>query len=298
MNEQSRVCAGRAGLMLSAALTAGMMALPVWAQDSAGQTQNARQTSVPSGPFGAFAELNYGSVQQDDSVAYPASNDVVGATFGVLIALPDIRAVMIPSLLVERSSGEGANPFATTEATGAVVGGDVALAMAVAPDVRLHLGAGVGTGEQEVVFNGADVSVTDLMRYSARVGLSGDVYADDGFTLTLSNMLEWTRLNADYAPTNSVDRSSATVLANNLKLTGTWDVTEATSLNASATFVHLFIAEPLAGDNPFDENYGILSLGASHDLDDQLSVYGNAGVVVGGIRQGSVTAKLGIATYF
>ncbi|MCD7059999.1 hypothetical protein [Pelagibacterium xiamenense] len=296
----------RTGLRIGAALAlsvfaTGTSSVAARAQNVVDQTERSQDVAVsssPRGPFGAFAELSYSSVRQDDSVAHPANTGTGGVRLGLMVAVPDANAVVLPSLTVERSSGTGSNPFATTEATGTVLGGDLSAAIALTPHVRMYLGAGAAAGTQEVVFNDADTSLTDIRRISARAGFGVDIYKGDEATVAISNMLEFARLHADYAPQNSVDASQATSLANSLKITGTWDVTDATTLNASASFVHLFVAEPLAGENPLDENYGVISVGASHELSPQFSIYGNAGVVVGGIRQGSVTARLGIATYF
>jgi hypothetical protein len=104
--------------------------------------------------------------------------------------------------------------------------------------------------------------------------------------------------HADYDPLNSVDESSARTLENRLSLSAFYDLTDATTLDAEISLVNLIVAQQLEAENPPDRMYGLVSLGVSHEVADNITVYGRGSIVAGGTRTGSVLGQIGIRTRF
>lgn len=283
-----------------AGMALGFLASPAIAQDSS--VYLATQEMEPAQAFelyGVFSELNFSSISQDNSVSHPVSSRNIGLRVGAIVVAAPLNSVIVPSVTVNGISGSTTNPFATIDTTGRAVGADVFASYALTEKIDLTAGAGISIGRNELTFNGGAVpSITNLQTYFASLGLGYVLYQSEGMTVRLSDRLTFGYTHADYDPLNSVDESSARTLENRLSLSAFYDLTDATTLDADISLVNLIVAQQLEAENPPDRMYGLVSLGISHEVADNIDIYGRGSIVAGGTRTGSVLGQIGIRTRF
>lgn len=293
----------RAGRRWPAALGAvaiGLLSWPALAQDGSAYLATQEMGSAQAFElYAVFTELNFSSISQDNSVAHPVSSRNTGLRVGAVFAAASLNSVIVPSVTVNGISGSTTNPFATIDTTGRAVGADIFASYVLNENVDLTAGAGVSIGRNELTFNGGAVpSVTNLQTYFASLGLGYVLYQNERLTVRLGDQLTVGYTHADYDPLNSVDESSARTLENRLSLSAFYDLTDATTLDADISLVNLIVAQQLEAENPPDRTYGLVSLGISHEVADNITVYGRGSVVAGGTRSGSVLGQIGIRTRF
>lgn len=283
-----------------AGLALCILAAPAIAQDSsvylATQQMDAAQAFEL---YGVFSELNFSNISQDNSVLHPVSSRNIGMRIGAIVVAAPLNSVIVPSLTVHGISGSTTNPFATIDTAGRAVGADIFASYALTEEIDMTAGAGISIGRKALTFNGGHVpSITHLQTYYASLGLGYVLYQNEGLTVRLSDQVTFGYTHADYDPLNSVDESSARTLENRLSLSAFYDLTGATKLDAEISFVNLIVAQQLEAENPPDRVYGLVSLGLSHEVADNIDVYGRGSIVAGGTRSGSVLGQIGIRTRF
>lgn len=250
------------------------------------------------GVAGTFAELGYSGTDESSTIPFADSSRQLQWRVGAIARYLDSRLVVTPSLTLRHQWGSGANRFADIDTSGTIAGAGLSLAYAPTHNLRFQVGGTVSGGEQEAVFNGADSSLTGLFSASAHAGVGIDIYRDLRSRITISNQLAYHYSHADYAPTNSVDESHSRLVSNTLSLSGTYQVNADTSLNASVGLVSLLKAEVMTGEDPLDTSYGLVSVGASHEVADGFTLYGNIGTTIANQNSTDLNGKLGLRIMF
>lgn len=255
-------------------------------------------SNLPLGIVGVFSELRYGATDEGANIAFPDSSRSLTVKLGTISSFPEAGLVVIPSITLKGQSGTGANAFVPIDTSATIVGAGINAIYSPLRFLHLRAGGTIDIGWQEAVFNSADTSDTRLWNASVFGGVSVDVWRNQRAKLSISDQLAYSSSHADYAPTNSIDASDGHVLSNTLSVIGTYDLTDATRASVSAGLVSLLDSKVLAGEDPLDPNYGIVSLGLSHDVSEHLTIYGNASATVGNEAHQGFSGTLGVRKMF
>lgn len=295
-NRYIRSCAGAAFI----AVLAGVGAAPAAAAGTERQVEEGKVTPATSGPVALkslFVEGTYVDVDEKN-VPNPDDAEARGVRVGAVIEMPDLRLFAIPTASFTKTETDGANAFATITSDTKLWGGGLTLVHAVAPALHLHVGGRIGDGNQDLLFNGAGKSETELRSYTGKVGASLTFYSSEVFTASLFDEVAYRYLHADFDPTNSIDEGSAHFWSNELAVKGRWRVAEGTELSLGGSWVSLFERSELVGEDERDPQFGIVSAGFTQDISHELALYGSIDRVVADSKRDVTAAKIGIRARF
>src|SRR5690606_38134815 len=203
---------------------------------------------------------------------------------------------IIPSVTTERRSGSVATWGGNLDTSGHLTGADISVLAPLSDTVDVSFGAGIGRGSRSRDF-GPVTSVTELTTYSLNAGITAELYNDETIRVTVGEWLGFYHLHADYDLFGPAAEATGRLLENRVSLAASYALSDAAPLDADVSLVHLLVAETLPGEDPLDRTYGMLSLGASHDMGDAATLYGRIGTVVGS-SQGSTFGKIGMRINF
>ncbi|MBP3125733.1 hypothetical protein [Thalassospira sp. ER-Se-21-Dark] len=292
---------GRVMIAFAMLMTGGLVT-PAVAQDATedenGQGETASDFAGGIHLAAVFAELSYSKFDEHSDIPNPDKSKTGGFKFGGVVATGSNDTFVVPYLTFAKTDGEGSNEFASIETDSSLAGAGIGVTHFVTPYFRVMGGGEFATGDQDVVFNGADTSKTDIDIYSAYGGVDFDLFAYDDFLFGASDQIGLSHMSANFQPGNSVGQGYSRAWSNGFSLNGTWFATEDTTLGAHLTYVRLFGLETLPGEEPLDRDYGQISISAQHSLTDSVSVYGNIDHVVFNDLYDSTKTVVGLMTFF
>lgn len=298
---------GRSGVVLSAGamfLVSAFWAAPVKAADAtAPASAQAPASSAPSAPLAyiklkaLFAEGVYVKLDQKNTT-HPGSAHTYGVRLGAVYALPRIGMLMVPSVTLARTHTKGSNPFATIDSDANVRGGELKFMAPIAPGFVGYFGAGLGTGNQDLLYNAADPSNTTLRDYWAYVGANKIVYVAGNFDVRVGDELAYRYVHAEFDPNNTPPSGLFHTLSNKLSVAGAWHVTPTTRLNTGVSWTSLFATHEMIGEVSPDRNFATVSLGASQKISRSLSLYGSVGRRLFDSKRDVTSAKIGVMARF
>lgn len=293
-----------AGVVASALLgTAMCMTTSAIAQETA--SENSQQTGMQDDDAhegihlsAVFTELSYSKYNENDDIPNRDKSNGMAIKVGGVVSNGSNDTFVTPYLTFAKSDSDGSNQFSDIETDSSMVGAGVSVTHFVTPSFRVLGGGQVGTGSQDVVFNGADTSETDIDSYAAYGGVDVDLYAYENFLFGVSDQIGVSHTDANFQPGNSIGKGASRAWSNGFSLNGNWFATNKTILGARLTYIRLFGVESMPGEDPLDRNYGQVSINARHMINDSVSIYGSVDHVVFNDLYDSTRTMVGLMTFF